>query len=302
MYSYIVYGLLLSSPIELPEFIAKEGDPDIVFRHGSVVTLDPDAENPYIQTSGDLVYINLPDIARFLINAGREVTMDIEPAVDARLVRAYIQGLVMGVLLSKRGFLTFHASAVTIGKACVAFVGKSGAGKSTTAAFFHAAGHAMMTDDILALTPIDSELIAVPGFPRLQLMPDSAEFLGESPKTGIDAHPALTKHIHRITEGFATESFPLKRVYLLESADKTEIVPVEKKDALKEVLVHWNGSKFGMAMIRALGPEIHLRHCVTLAAQVPVCRLRKTNSFADLQDIVRMVEEDIARDCISLPE
>jgi hypothetical protein len=57
----------------------------------------------------------------------------------------------------------FHASAVALDGATVAFAGFSGAGKSSIAAHLVARGASLVTDDVLALERFGDEVIAHPG-------------------------------------------------------------------------------------------------------------------------------------------
>jgi hypothetical protein len=64
------------------------------------------------------------------------------------LARSYFLGTVLGALLARRGFFTLHSSAINVNGKAILFCGKSGAGKSTTAAYFEMQGHPLISDDI----------------------------------------------------------------------------------------------------------------------------------------------------------
>ena len=53
----------------------------------------------------------------------------------------------MPLALSRQGIPAFHASVVTVPGGAVAFLGKTGAGKSTLAASFALGNSAFLTDD-----------------------------------------------------------------------------------------------------------------------------------------------------------
>ena len=295
MPTYHVYGLTILSPLELPELMPGEGEADVVFRFGEVEPLDPSAAGieRHIQGNPGEVYIFVASAGRFLVRAGREVTVDPVEGAEESVLRVFLLGMVMGIVLHQRGFYIFHAGVAGVDGKAVAFMGARGSGKSTMAAAFHAEGHRLMTDDILALRVEEGVPMAEPGFPRLKLMPDAARYLGEAPETNAEAHLSLRKHSRIVPEGFSRGALPLKRIYLIETAESLEIVPLETKDALRELLPHWYGSQFGMPMIRALGSASHLRQCAEMAGIAPVRRLRREMDLAKFPDLIRMVEEDL---------
>ena len=66
-----------------------------------------------------------------------------------------------------QGLEPVHASAVVTGGQAVGFVAAAGVGKSTLAARLVATGADFLTDDVLALEPVDGEVLAHPGPARL---------------------------------------------------------------------------------------------------------------------------------------
>ena len=79
-------------------------------------------------------------------------------------------------ILGQLGRLVVHASAVVLpnGKT-VAFLGDSGHGKSTTAAYFCQNGAQLLTDDCLLIENQESDVTAVPNYYGLRLFEDSIE-------------------------------------------------------------------------------------------------------------------------------
>ena len=71
-------------------------------------------------------------LGRFLLRNGEEVTIDLAPFSGEASVSSYLLGGLFGVLCHQRGIIPLHASVIEVAGGCVAFVGASGAGKSTT--------------------------------------------------------------------------------------------------------------------------------------------------------------------------
>jgi hypothetical protein len=84
------------------------------------------------------------DLRRAVVNTGR--------GADTDMVTVLAAGALMSFVLIMSGEPVLHASAVDIGGRALAFVGRSGMGKSTMATLCCAAGGQLITDDVLRLT------------------------------------------------------------------------------------------------------------------------------------------------------
>ena len=163
----------------------------------------------------------------FLEPTGRQVWgVWSEPSSPANNT-TYFLGPVFGFLLRLRGIICLHASAVSIDGQAIAFMGDSGAGKSTTAAAFARLGFTVLADDILVLSEESGVLLANPGYPRLRLWPDALQMLGsmssdlpplpEAP-TGSRLHLDLQQNGYR----FQHEPQRLAAIYLLNARSDIE--------------------------------------------------------------------------------
>jgi hypothetical protein len=267
----------------------------VVFDLGEIEAPELEYPYPFVRTASGDIILTIYRVGRFHIQKGQKVTIDLLPQVDERALRIYLLGMVMGVLLFQRGKHIFHASAVELSGKAVAFMGAKCAGKSSTAGNFHAAGCQLLSDDILALSHDDGSVMVSPGIAQIKLMSDAARYLQLIPETHETIHPVMDKHPHRILQGFSSQPAHLKRVYLLQQGETNEIVPLNSKQALKEVLSHWYGAQFGMGMIQALGAEDYLRQCAALAEGVPVRILRRRQDLSVFPELLRLVKHDLAQ-------
>src|SRR3569623_1241995 len=142
MYLYSGFALKINSEVELPELSPASGQADVTIRLGGVRRTESlasiDDERAYPR-----------DIGAFHIRNGREIIADLLPHADAGAVRTLLAGRLMGYLLRQRGYLALHASAIALHGRAARFLGESGAGKSTTAAAFHARrGCQVLADDV----------------------------------------------------------------------------------------------------------------------------------------------------------
>jgi len=107
--------------------------------------------------------LELPPTASFLLEpvAGR-VVVDSEEE-DAELLEHRIVSSAACTLLSMRGDLVLHASAIEAGGRAVLFCGPTQRGKSTLARVLGEAGHRLLGEDGIAIELCDGESVAFPG-------------------------------------------------------------------------------------------------------------------------------------------
>ena len=138
-----------------------------------------------IGADGDSVFLfaALPDRDVIRITGGLEFHLWPDRIVchvlDGRhryLIDITLLGMVYTLWLEQRGVPVLHGSAAVVGGIGAAFLTASGAGKSSLAAACVHAGHALLTEDLLALDGTAGR----PGYPMLRLWPEQAKrFVGE---------------------------------------------------------------------------------------------------------------------------
>ncbi len=128
--------------------------------------------------SGDFSRLAYSDGTQFWLNReGTEIWATWPENLTIEDVATYLLGPVLGLLLRLRGVTCLHASAVAFGEQAVAFVGSEGAGKSTTAAALALRGHAILSDDVVALAERNGSFFVHPAYPYLCLWPESVQSL-----------------------------------------------------------------------------------------------------------------------------
>ena len=292
MFTYLAYGLGIHSDLELPELTRGPAPADIVVRRGA----SPDERGRHassdmlLRATTDEASLYWPDVGTFVLRHGREITLDPRADASSTLIRLYLLGPVLGLLLHQRGLFVLHASAVALDGGVVAFLGHSGRGKSTTAAILHARGGAVVADDAVAVDlAAPGGPVALPGFSQLKLWPDALTALGENPEDLPRVHPAEPKRA-RLARSVTTTPQPLRRLYLLTDAESLDLEPLHGHAAVFEVLQH----TFIAPALEQLGSSRFLAECAQLAATVPVRRLRRPRRLASLEGLAALVEADVA--------
>lgn len=193
---YLLHGLQVRADMALHERPLPQGGPADV-----VVTTAPAAPAPPVgspqlvaehSVAGTVLYqlfrrrsgahlLRVPTICDFEVDAGAgAVTCRPVPGVDPGWLPILVRGTLIAVLLELRGHPCLHASAVDAGGGVVAFVGSSGAGKTTTAAMLCAAGATLVADDVLVVDFDGAGATCRAGSPELRLR-DGASSLLDAP-------------------------------------------------------------------------------------------------------------------------
>jgi hypothetical protein len=236
------------------------------------------------------VYLFWKDAGKFLVRRGCEIVVEPAPAAVDQVLRLFILGPALALLLHQRGRLVLHASSVVVAGGVVAFLGESGWGKSTMAAALHSRGHSLVADDVTAVqVEVDNgSPTVVPGFPQMKLWPESITTIGDIPETLPRVEPDWDKRAHRVDRGFSSSPVPLHRIYVLAEGQANEVEPLGPQVALVELIRH----TYAAALLDTMGTSQHFLQCATIVNKVPIARLRRSWSLSTLPDVAGLVEED----------
>jgi hypothetical protein len=279
---YTAYHLCIHSEIPLLETMATTGAADVTVRLGGLEAIARDSVDGGQQFLG-----YMPGSGKFLIRAGEEIIIDPDPETSMEALRAIVLGPAMSVILRQRGRLVLHASAVVIEDRAIAFMGGSGWGKSTLANAFHQAGHALLTDDVLAVNLQTTPPLIYPAFPQQRLWSTAATALGHQVTDLAPLHDQTPKLAYGCDLGFCQEPRPLHHLYVLAKGPEHSITPLTPQTAFTEITRHTRG----VAILKT--PEFvssHLHQCTQLLKTTPVFRFTRKPSLADLPTLVAMVK------------
>jgi hypothetical protein len=123
-------------------------------------------------------WLQFPGVAEFRISNDTFRIMCFPfPQTSEATIRHLFLDQVMPRCLAYNGRIMLHASAVLVGQGLLLFLGDSGAGKSTIAGNFHAAGNPALSDDCVWLKKSKNQIGAVPTYSGLRLWDDSIQAL-----------------------------------------------------------------------------------------------------------------------------
>jgi len=297
-YHYRVYGLSLDSPLPLPELTprekAAEGNTvacDVQVLAGKVPPVPSDAQVVGIGVwtrDGD-VWIDYVGVVKYFVHDGQKIIVEPEPEVEARVIRLYLLNVCLAVILHQRGFLALHAGAVAMKGGVVGFLGYTGMGKSTVTAALHSQGHALISDDVVAIDMNDPQGPWVySGFGQLKLFPEVAEALGHNTQWMPLLHPELTKVGHRVAELFGQRPLRLATLYVLADGDEVTIDTLKPQEALVELIRH----SYAIRLADLVDPSAHFRQCAALISLVRISRLTRPRDLTQLAVVASLVEQD----------
>jgi hypothetical protein len=282
VYRYHLAGLGFQSPLPLPELGDACTAPraaDVLIAEGAV-PLPPQGPAPgggvAWSSTPERCLIDIHGVARFGVSGGRHITFERGGSVGDDLLRLYLLGSVLGALWHQRGLLPLHAGAVVIDGRAWAFVGESGAGKSSLVVTMAAGGAGYLCDDVCVVqltagNRSDKGAHVWPGLARLRVSPEVCALLALA-----DAPPLDPMGKHTLTPRWPrpNDTQPLAGVVLLETAPDAAQPALDHLDApaaLAALLTHTYRPEY-------LSPGQRARHfgiCAALATRVPVCRLRR---------------------------
>ena len=244
---------------------------------------------------GAFLRLDYFDRTQFWLDPGGTAVWAVWPAtLSLEDIATYVLGPVLGLLLRLRGVPCLHASAVAIGNSTVAFAGSEGAGKSTTAAALAGRGHAVISDDIVALVEREGSFSVLPAYPYLSLWQESVKILYGPEKALPSFSPAYDKRQLLLAENrlrFQETQLPLGAVFLLGERVADPAAPFVEKLTAGEALVALVANSYATNMLdrdmRAREFEVLGR----LVTTVPVWRLRPHEEGSRIDSLCDVIHE-----------
>jgi hypothetical protein len=292
-YDYEVFGLRIASEILLPELLAApDGHQwDVTIRMGRLGNIEGEKLNSLAVTAAGAV-LNIPKAGRYFIRGGSEIIVEADPAGTERQMRLFLLGSALGAILHQRNLLPLHANSIEIAGRAVAFVGHSGAGKSTMAAWFHDRGFNVLADDVCVVTTEAKRPIAQPGIPRLRMWRDALEASGRSVDGYELSFDDAEKYNVPTRVGEANGPRELGAIYLLRKQDEEArlplVQPLNGVDAIDALVA--NTYRGGYVPMMGATRQ-HLASCIALARAVPIFAVNRRWGKDYLEWQFRDVEE-----------
>ncbi|WP_158280145.1 hypothetical protein [Azospirillum sp. TSH100] len=293
VFRYQYGGLVLQSAAALP--LAPDIDPDrpadvtVTFGPLPIPTADCVRAKPHFQmhADGTCILRTLQGI-RFLFDNGRALRVEVPDGLDRRLVRSWLIGPGLGILLHQRGLPPLHACAVTLGERAVAIAGDSGAGKSTTARALMQRGHRLLAEDQAVIDPVTGRVW--PGAPDLRLWAEAAGAFGDPMTEDTRLEAGEDKFTIASDRLFDPRPRPLAALFVLSSDHAVERPVAERLgSAAATASLHRYVYRLRLATFMGATPVI-FHWAAALTAGVPVFALRRPRDLSRLDELAAHIE------------
>lgn len=309
-FHYGVYGISLRSefPLSLPGLL-QAALIEIELCTGSPAVFSNAVGDTELQSRSDWYhyacledgssYVRWSGLGEFLVASdGRHITCRRAPEALLESFQVYLLGQALSFALVKSGFEPLHATAVAVGGEAIAFLGESGFGKSSLAACFLAAGHSLLTDDLLLIRPGASGFEAYPGPARIKLIPDVAHyFLGDA-ATGVPMNPETNKLVIPLDQRQSCSTpLHLAAIYALappHETSQTQHVLIEVL-SLREAFLAMVGNTFNYLVVDPDRLQRQVGETTRLVKAVQVKKLYYPRGLSQLPELREAILSDVNR-------
>jgi hypothetical protein len=237
--------------------------------------------------------LRLPGVATYYVHDGAEIVVNMDTGAPGLDVRSYLMGNLFAVLCHQRGLLPLHASAIATPQGAVAFLGASGAGKSSIAAFLGRRGHRILADDICLVDPAaPQDRRVLPMAPWLKLWSATLDAMGESSHglSRIFSDDAKYRYVLQQPEA----PTPLAELIVLQRVEEQAAVsfePLAPVHALHAVL----DLTYQSWLVRETGRiDRYFLRCGQALDGVRVTRMRRPWGFEAMDATLEALEEYLA--------
>jgi hypothetical protein len=293
--TFKAYGLTISSCIHCPELLPGVGAPQVSVVYGDVPgKLSGTKSNGvrYQAAPGQLL-LEVDRVGRFQVRNGNEIVIERHPEASDDDVRLFLLGSAFGALLHQRGLVVLHGSTIKVGDACVVFLGRCGAGKSTLATLLRQRGYPCLGDDVCAISiGEDGVPFAAPAYPQAKLWVDTLQHLGIDATSLRRIRPSREKRALPLDCVCGEDRLPVKRLYVL-SPDKAkqELLLGAVKGAPKcRVLRDYT---YRVEYLQGLNLALdHFKQVAHLASRLPIIRVNRPSEQFGPDQLADAIEAD----------
>ncbi len=210
-----------------------------------------------------------------------------------------LQGSAISPTLHLRGIPLLHACIVAIDDFAIAIMGAPGAGKSTTAAAFVAAGYGLVSDDIGALEFAGSTVRVHSGYPRMRLYSDSARAAGFTDAALQSVfHERLLgykSYVELSPSAFREGPLPLRGIFMLQprktGSDETTITAVDSRAPVPMLM----DNIYSVRFLDRRRLQKAFASCTKIASAAAIRTVRAADDLGSLSALVEAIAADASR-------
>lgn len=224
-FHYYAFGLYIKSNIQMEELpsLQEVTNLDLEFNIKKVQSLTINSSEYEFINDGDIVIFHVPEVATFYVDSGKSINAECLQSSDMQLVKLYILGTCMGIILLQRKILPLHGSLIEIKGKAYAFVGRSGAGKSTLASSFINQGYKLISDDLIAVILKEGQPWVEPSYPQQKLWQGSLNIFGMDRSEYDSIYGREEKYCIPVKSHFYSKPLPLGGIFELTKTEQSAV-------------------------------------------------------------------------------
>ncbi|MNI48965.1 HPr kinase/phosphorylase [compost metagenome] len=237
---------------------------------------------------------HIPEIATFAITEGKLITVSPMKEADEDEIRLLVLGTCMGAILMQRKIYPLHGSAIAINGKAYAIIGDSGAGKSTLASAFLNQGYELLSDDVIAISLSQDELIPIvtPSYPQQKLWQDSLDNFGMEKSQYRSIFRRENKYYIPVSSKYFNKPLPLAGVYELVKTEDKEIAccRIGNLERFNTLFTH----TYRNFLIPQMGlTDWHFNTSASMVNQIDMFQLRRPVSKFSAPQLVSVILETL---------
>lgn len=295
-YYYKVYGLNIESEILVPELMVLDNKIDKNIDVKIYYKTMPDDIKQNVNEgkkafyNGQYVWFHIDNVCTYLIQNGDTVTIDLCENPDLNILKVYILGSVLGIILLQRNTVAIHGGSIVINnKGCI-FTGDKGAGKSTLTTALRQRGYDFVSDDVGAIELSDIPMIN-PGFGYQKLCEDAMTKLGYDLSEYTPFRSDMNiKYIVPALDNFIKEKVPFEVLFEIEQGDtqKVEVVEVTGNEKLQKIIK--NVFRIEVLMYSGGVPADYFKKCLEIAKHIKFYKITRPKNQFTVNEQIDIIE------------
>jgi len=305
MYRYKAYALNINSEIEFHEFQANNNDSD--FDIDICIGDTPHKlegkeviNKVRYQTGPNELLYHLKGAGRIYVSGGNKIVVQPIDNPDWEHLKNHVRARGIAAALHQRKHAILHGSAICKDGMAILFIGRSGAGKSTSLAAFIKRGYDYIADD-LCLIKSDKygACRVIPAYPKLRLWGDTIKLVqaGDQLRKGEKIREDIDKYFMFSETKFIEEALPISHIYILSAYQGNDInvSTVENLDKLNYLMQN----SFAKGHLEGLGGyNEQFRVYGDLIKQASIKKIERPlgGGSESLWNLIDLVESDFLND------
>lgn len=201
------------------------------------------------------------------------------------IFRLFAVSEVLGLFLFQKGVFLLHGSSVKVGNEAIVFIGKPGAGKSTTVAAFAKAGFSVLSDDMTGICFDENGFpVVLPAYPTIKIWEESVLKLGFEKEKLEPAYEGHNKFLLRQSEvDFPKEAVKLKEIVVLQKPNSLKNDVITAHQIPIELVKYF---PLPHQFLKGTFLQNHFNSSLKIASEIVVRNMKRPQNFEALNNLI----------------